>query len=513
MSRRRKRPDPVSVAVATPPPASAVPAAAPAPVPAARAGRWADLFAVDARSLGAFRVGLGLWLLLDLLVRSVDLTAFYTDLGVMSRLARIETYDLTPGSDRRFWLSLFMVAGDPWLVRGMFAAGAAAYACLLVGYRTRLAAVASFVFLCSIQSRNPPVCDGGDTLARVLLFWGLFLPLGGRFSLDVRLGRTPPAPDRVCNVATFALLTQVGWVYVFSAAGKSDPVWHTDGTALYYALSLDSFATGLGRGLVDQHWLTRPLTFAAYWLEWLGPLALLVPLRTPWLRVAVVLFFWAFHLGTALFLNLGLFPLAGVVAWVPFLPGLVWRRGPLEAGPGPGGPPARLGWAAVLFLGAVWAYLLVWNLREVNPWWSRVLPAEANVAARLLRVDQDWGMFGPRPAVVDGWYVVEGTLADGRTVNLWEHGAPLPTAKPGDVAASYANTRWRKYLSNLREHEYAGLRQDLCLWLQKRWEETHPGRPRVVAVQLVVMTEPTPPPGQPVPAPERVVLFAGRDKD
>lgn len=508
MSRRRKRPDPMSVAVATPPAAPVI-----APVPAPRRSRWADPFAVDARSLGAFRVGLGVWLLLDLLVRSFDLTAHYTDAGVMPRLARIELYDLPPGSDRRYWLSLLMTAGDPWLVRGLFAAGAVAYALLAVGYRTRAAAVAAFAFNCSLQSRIPTVCDGGDALVRVLLFWSLFLPLGGRLSLDVALGRTRPVSDRVCNPATFALLAQVGWVYVFSAAGKNDPVWHTDHTALYYALSLDSFATPLGRWLAPHDWLTRPLTFAAYWLEWVGPLALLVPLRTPWLRLAVVLFFWAFHLGTAATLNLGLFPPAGVLAWVPFLPGVVWERGPLKAGSPSAGEPARLGWAATVFVGAVWVYLLAWNLREVNPWWERVLPRQANVVARLLRVDQDWGMFAPRPMVGDGWYVMEGTLADGRVVNLWDETVPLPVEKPADVAGTYVNTRWRKYLTNLWEPAYGPQRRDFALWLARRWDDAHPGGPPVVGCELAVMRELTPPPGEPAPPPVREVIFAGRDQE
>ncbi len=498
MAKRRK-----SAPATTPSP--------PPPAPPPAGGRWADLFAIDARSLGAFRIGLGLWLLIDLVWRSYDLTAHYTDAGTLPRIPRIGLYDLPPGSDRKYLLSLLLVVGDPGLVRAFFALGAVAYACLLVGYRTRLAAVAAFVVQCSLHSRNPIICDGGDDLTRCLLFWGLFLPLGGRFSLDVWLGRSPPVPDRVCTVATFALLFQVASVYVFTAAAKSHPVWHTDGTALYYALSLDAFATPLGRWLAGRHALTRLMTFGTYWLEWLGPLLVLAPLRAPRLRLAVVLLFWGFHLGSGLGMNLGLFPLAGCLAWVPFLPGRVWGWFKW-ATPGPVRGTPRLGWPATAFILAVWGYVLLWNLREVNPWWQRVFPTDVNWVGRLLHVDQDWKLFAPRPPEEDGWYVMEGTLGDGRVVNLWDDG-PLPYDKPADVAATYVNTRWRKQLLNMWAKDFEGHRRPFALWVSRRWEAEHPNEPPVSKCELVFMREVTPPPGEPVPAAERCVIFSSERRE
>ena len=500
MSRRRKRSTPPP-----PPPASAAPVAPVVP------GRWAGVFALDARSLAAFRIGLGLWLLLDLVWRAYDLTAHYTDAGVLPRITRIGVYDLPPGSDRKYWLSLLMIAGDPLLVRGLFALGAVAYAAFLVGYRTRVAAVASYLFLCSLHARIPIVCDGGDVLGRVMLFWGLFLPLGGRFSLDVALGRRPPHPDRVRNLATVALVVQLMSVYLGGAAAKDHAVWHTDHTALYYALSVDAFATPVGRWLAPLHGLTRPLTFGVYWLEWLAPLALLLPVRTPWLRLGLVAAFWGFHLGTAVTLNLGLFPFVGCLAWVPVLPAAVWERGRWRVPSGGVGGATRLSWGATVAVAAVGGYVLLWNLREANPWWARVFPQSLTPVGRLLRVDQDWALFAPKPMTEDGWYVMEGTLDDGRVVNLWADG-PLPTAKPADVADTYVNTRWRKYLLNLNAKEYEAHRLDFSVWLKLRWAEAHPNDPPVVRCELAFMREPTPLPGEPVPEAVRTVIFVGQDR-
>src|SRR5688500_9578472 len=51
--------------------------------------KWSDVFALDARSLAAMRVGLGLVLLLNLCDLAWDLPAFYTDAGLLPRATRV----------------------------------------------------------------------------------------------------------------------------------------------------------------------------------------------------------------------------------------------------------------------------------------------------------------------------------------------------------------------------------------------------------------------------------------
>src|SRR5947209_7410518 len=50
------------------------------------------MFQVDLRALAAFRIGIGLTLIWDLIVRSFDLSAHYTDDGVLPRTALIDSY-------------------------------------------------------------------------------------------------------------------------------------------------------------------------------------------------------------------------------------------------------------------------------------------------------------------------------------------------------------------------------------------------------------------------------------
>ena len=274
-----------------------------------------DLFGLDLRSLALFRIGLALLLLTDLGVRATSLRAHYTDSGVLPRVA-------LKAESRA---SIHMLGGAVPFEAGLFVIAGLFAAALLVGYRTRLATAASWFFLLSVHGRNPLVLQGGDTLFRLLLFWGMFLPLGARSSLDAMRER-PRLQGRknALSAATVALILQICFMYWFSAAWKSDPAWRTEGTAVYYALSLDEFATRIGRFLLMFPLLLKLLTFATLALEAFGPALLFVPVFNGRLRLLVVGMFLFFHAGLQLCMTLGLFPLICGVAWLALLPGCFW---------------------------------------------------------------------------------------------------------------------------------------------------------------------------------------------
>lgn len=164
------------------------------PVGASRWGRLTrlaplrEVFGVDLRTLALFRVLLASYLILDLCLRARDLTAHYTDFGIMPRSVLAES--LSTGS----W-SFHALSGSASLQVFLFVVAGAFAAMMLVGWRTRLATLVSWVLLVSLQNRNVFILSGEDNLAIVLLFWAMFLPLGARYSidcaLDTKTGRTP----------------------------------------------------------------------------------------------------------------------------------------------------------------------------------------------------------------------------------------------------------------------------------------------------------------------------------
>lgn len=281
----------------------------------------AETFAIDLRTLALFRACLGTVLCVTLLLRFEDLAAFYADAGVMPR-----AWLLTSESPLRW--SLHFANGSA-LFQGLLIATQALLAfCLAVGYRTRLAVVLSWLLLVSLNSRNPLVLMGGDYLMVCLLFWGMFLPLAARWSVDAALSTAaPPAEPRVLSVASAGLLLQVVSVYFFSALLKSDAVWWPDGTAVRHALEMDRFVLPFGAWLRDEWpWLLKPLTYYVYFLELVGPLLVLSPFLQKPLRFAVLVLLALMHLGFALCLAIGHFPYVSWTSLTVLLGGGWWDR-------------------------------------------------------------------------------------------------------------------------------------------------------------------------------------------
>ncbi|MBT5048547.1 MAG: HTTM domain-containing protein, partial [Rhodospirillaceae bacterium] len=213
-----------------------------------------DIFGIDLRTLALFRVGLAFLLLIDLALRARDLTAHYTDLGILPRSMAVEF--LSSGA-----FSLHLLNGTVWFQAGLFILAAFVAAMLLVGFRTRLVTIVSWVLLLSLQNRNPQILSSADNLILLLTFWAMFLPLGGRFSIDAALDRrSPPVPNAYYSMASIALLIQGMSLYFFGALLKSDAQWIPDGTAVYYALQLDYRVTSFALWLREFPSLLQGLT-------------------------------------------------------------------------------------------------------------------------------------------------------------------------------------------------------------------------------------------------------------
>ena len=291
--------------------------------PAVRHPRLHAVFGIDLRTLALFRVMLAGVLLFDLLRRFCDLTALYSDQGVLPRSWLVQI-------DVPWHWSLYLANGTPLITGLLLAVQVLAALALLLGWRTRLATVLSWLMWGWLCNRNPLVLIGGDLLMACLLFWACFLPTGARWSVDAALAPAPPPRDhRHLSWASAGLLLQVMSVYFFSAILKNGVEWTRDYTAVYYALSLDGYATPIGQWLLNFPELMKGLTLYVWWLELLGPpLILLAPLLgarlgTP-LRATLMFAFIAMHLGFLLCLALGHFPFVSFASLSVFLGAWFW---------------------------------------------------------------------------------------------------------------------------------------------------------------------------------------------
>jgi hypothetical protein len=441
------------------------------------------IVALDARSLALMRIGVGGILLADLAVRAGDLRAHYTDFGILPR-AELGLYT---------WRTVWTLHGlaSPWpaAVAALFALAALCAVALLLGWRTRLATFASWLLLTSLQYRNPALVHGGDVLLRMLLFWGLFLPLGARFSLDARRVRPRPLPtNRHVSVAGAALLVQVALVYAFSVANRTGPTWW-DGRALADALHFDLFATGLAINLREYESLLAPMTHAAIWFEALGPLLLLAPVATGPIRTLAVVLFLGFHATLGALFHLGIFPVACAVAWIGLLPTWFWER--ITRGsedvqpvwPRMGAGDALAGAALVLVVLANFA-----GLRH-DPTTPRADRAW-ELPAQWIYVDQVWGLFAPDPPVYDGWYVVMGVRADGARVDPFWRRDDVSFAKPAVLSATM-NIRWREFFFRLQRDRRDPRWASFGSWLCRAWNEDHSGPERLDRAYVYFVEETT----------------------
>jgi hypothetical protein len=247
------------------------------PVTSRREAPLRDIVRIDLRSLAAFRIAIALVLIWDLAVRSRDLEAHYSDAGVLPRTVLFDNIlALRP------YFSIHILFGSTAFQALLFCIAALAATALIVGWRSRAAAAACWFLTCSLHARNPLVLHGGDDILRLLLFWAMFLPLGGRWSVDrTRASEVDIEDEFICSWASAGLLLQLCFMYLFSGLLKSHPSWRHDGTAVYLALSIDQFATPLGRALLPYHGLLIAGTFATLALEIGGPYAALFSYRSP----------------------------------------------------------------------------------------------------------------------------------------------------------------------------------------------------------------------------------------
>lgn len=284
-----------------------------------------QIFGLDLRSLALFRVAIGLVIIADLIDRGQDLTAHYTDIGLLPRTALIQHFMNTWG------VCLHLVTGTFAGMAVLFVLQGWVAFLLAIGYRTRLMAVVSWFLMYSLHLRNGIILQGGDDLLRMLLFWGMFLPLGARYSVDAALAKNGPVqgnvtghPNQIFSVATVATLGQILILYWMSALLKTGVEWHAEGSAVYYALSFEQLSTRTGLFLLQFPAILPMLTHVTLFFEGFGPFLLLSPFRFGPLRTLGAFMFMGMHHSFALCLMLGMFPWIDMTSMLILLPAWFW---------------------------------------------------------------------------------------------------------------------------------------------------------------------------------------------
>ena len=189
---------------------------------------------------------------------------------------------------------------------------------LIVGYRTRLAAVVVFCCLLSLERRTPSVFNSGDGLLRILALYLMLAPAGASLSVD----RWRTARDRFWEFPARApwalrlMQIQLSAVYLGSVWEKLHGAPWTDGTAVSYAMQLQDF-----QRFAPPDLITHSMLVSSVMSYWTLAVELMIGILV-WNKAArpvVLLLGVGLHLGIDMTLRIGFFSAAILTAYLVFL--------------------------------------------------------------------------------------------------------------------------------------------------------------------------------------------------
>jgi hypothetical protein len=454
-----------------------------------------DIATLDLRSLAVFRMALGLIVVIDAIRRLGSARALYSDEGVFPGWLL--------GGMRDYQWSILKLWDAPEIAIAVFIATVIAGCLLAIGVGTRVAAVATWILVSSIQARNPFTLSGADTLIQVMLFWNMFLPSAAWWSVDARRTRTHDIarPVTVTSLGALGIAAQVAAMYLFTAILKSGETWRWDGTALYYATGMIDMIKPFGREvhrLPDL--LLEVLTHGSLVFEFALPLLILFPFARGWGRTFAVFATMLFHLGIFSVMDVGLFPFISGASMIPFLSTSFWSW--LDANPAHGrlrtgqtGGPSVMGNPFLDALAGVCIVLMVLtNVATVSP---LNLPSEVRAVSMMATVDQTWSMFAPNPTRVGRWIVFTGTNQRGELANYvdtlqWDETGTtreVATDPPDNLVGTYFRDKyWRKYYEMLERDGTDQEREQAALYICRTWNAAHTGEDRLERVTLTLVS-------------------------
>ncbi len=422
---------------------------------------------IDTRTLAVFRMIVAVLIVADVLSRSRNFHFYYTDSGVVTA---------SMASDG---INVFALTSDPTIIAALFVIHALVALQLLVGYKTRVAMVISFIFVISLDHHNPLVTSYADVLFRLLLFWALFLPLGERWSIDA-VHRDRPARETVFSLATLGALFQMIAMYVINGYHKSTNELWTSGEATPLIMGLDGITFLLAETMRQFPELLQLGGLTWYYMLLYGWLLFFLTGR---LRLVFAGMFVIAHASFAVTVRIGAFPYVAMAGVALFAQGQFWRD--LDRLARLVGVPvervqaaaARLGGVARLFPRHVptasvesWtrtavhtgvyggiAFLVVALALLAVGTGAGVVPADEgpkdqveDVAYTASIHQPEWSIFAPVPSTTDRYHVFPAQTTNGERIDVYND-RELTFDRPGqELQQQYGSYRERFYMNSVR---------------------------------------------------------------
>lgn len=269
-----------------------------------RFANWFFFSRFDPAPLGLFRIALGLLLIAVFVALYPNWTDYYGPGGMRPEPSELWGWSVFAGSPK--WLP----------TRAFWWVGMGSAAAFTVGWHTRFFTVSLYLLQSSMSHTGVTVVHGDDMVIRMLLFYGMFAPLGHRYSVDSARARQSPEPPRVWPLRLMQI--NIALVYAFSLPRKllADPSW-SNGEALYWVLMSTLWNRWPIQSLFYDGTLSRIMTLSTVAVEASFPILIWFPRA----RIPVLAAIASFHLGLAVLLqNVSFFSLAMLCSFTLFLP-------------------------------------------------------------------------------------------------------------------------------------------------------------------------------------------------
>ncbi len=197
--------------------------------------RW--WFGSDApHAIALFRIVIGSLALLNLLMIGLDFQDWFSEIGFVPSALGYEYLQ----SHSRFTLLPF---GNSTITAIFYVAVILAAVGTVLGYKTRVCAIALAVGYISLHHRNALILHSGDTMLRLCLVYLACSPAGAAYSLDA-LQRAKKGLEPILSAPVWAqrlVSFQVAVVYFTTVWHKMYGTYWLDGTASYYPTQLHEF--------------------------------------------------------------------------------------------------------------------------------------------------------------------------------------------------------------------------------------------------------------------------------
>jgi len=472
--------------------------------------KFEELFGIDIRALALMRIAFSACILLDLLDHLPYIKAFYSDEGILPRTYAIQFLD--PNA-----ICLNLMNGG-WVFQAVLFSILVVFTIgLLLGWRTQLCTFIVWILLSSFHNRNYFLLGAEDKLLHILFFWFLFLPWGACYSIDSRRKGQVSPPLRVSSMGSMAYLFQISYFYTFAGLLKTHPQWTTQGTSLYYVMSIHEFGKPLGHILWQHPLLMKNMTFCILWLERCGAILFFIPFKNIYFRLIGITAFVLFHTGILLTMELRFFQWICLIMLIGFLPtpfldkilgSFSQKQNSVPEDRPPFWKPNlfRMPPYLSIFVAFFIIYVFCWNMGELENSKFKI-PPQMRWIGYTFNVYQHWGMFGPRSMTDDGWCVMPGKLRDGRVVDIFNSGKPVTWKEPESIPKLNRMYHLTLYYLNIHWKSNAYYRKPWAEYLCREWNSTHPLDQQLLGFDIDFMERDVLPDYQ-KPVPYKVLLLS-----